>query len=59
MEAKRIKEKSWTTKRAHKTVFKPVLEYELVTNKTVDGFKMMRNGFYIFLQIYKIMNQSY
>ena len=48
--SKRIKERVGLPKRAHLRHVQTVLQYgELVTNKTVDGFKMMHNGFlYIF-----------
>ena len=50
---KRIKERVGLPKRAHLRHVQTVLQYgELVTNKTVDGFKMMHNGFlYIFAHL--------
>lgn len=50
---KRIKERIGLPKRAHIRHVQTVLQYgELVTNKTVDGFKMMHNGFlYIFAHL--------
>ena len=49
----RIKERVGLPKRAHLRHIQTVLEYgELVTNKTIDGFKMMHNGFlYIFANL--------
>ncbi|NBK99281.1 MAG: hypothetical protein EOM50_14930 [Erysipelotrichia bacterium] len=51
--SKRIKERVGLPKRAHLRHIQTVLEYgELVTNKTIDGFKMMHNGFlYIFAHL--------
>ena len=51
--SKRIKERVGLPKRAHIRHIQTVLQYgELVTNKTVDGFKMMHNGFlYIFADL--------
>ncbi len=48
--SKRIKERIGLPKRAHLRHVQTVLQYgEVVTNKTVNGFKMMHNGFlYIF-----------
>tara|TARA_B110000046_G_C12787776_1_gene311788 strand:- start:184 stop:444 length:261 start_codon:yes stop_codon:yes gene_type:complete len=50
---KRIKERVGLPKRAHLRHVQTVLKCgELVTNKTVDGFKMMHNGFlYIFAHL--------
>ncbi|MDQ1339056.1 MAG: hypothetical protein QG567_205 [Campylobacterota bacterium] len=51
--SKRIKERIGLPKRAHLRHLQTVLQCgELVTNKTVDGFKMMHNGFlYIFAHL--------
>ncbi|MDD2384598.1 MAG: hypothetical protein PHN18_10450 [Sulfurospirillaceae bacterium] len=51
--SKRIKERVGLPKRAHLRHVQTVLEYgEFVTNKTLDGFKMMHNGFlYIFANL--------
>lgn len=51
--SKRIKDRVGLPKRAHLRHVQTVLEYgELVTNKTVEGFKMMHNGFlYIFAHL--------
>lgn len=51
--SKRIKERVGLPKRAHIRHVQTVLQCgELVTNKTVDGFKMMHNGFlYIFAHL--------
>jgi hypothetical protein len=50
---KRIKERVGLPKRAHLRHVQTVLQCgELVTNKTVEGFKMMYNGFlYIFANL--------
>ena len=51
--SKRIKERVGLPKRAHLRHIQSVLQYgELVTNKSIDGFKMMHNGFlYIFASL--------
>lgn len=51
--SRRIKERVGLPKRAHLRHVQAVLQYgELVTNKTVEGFKMMHNGFlYIFAHL--------
>ena len=51
--SKRIKERVGLPKRAHIRHVQTVLQYgELVTNKTINGFKMMHNGFlYIFANV--------
>lgn len=51
--SKRIKERVGLPKRAHLRHVQNVIEYgEIITNKTVEGFKMMHNGFlYIFAHL--------
>lgn len=51
--SKRIKERVGLPKRAHLRHVQSVLQYgEIVTNKTVEGFKMMHSGFlYIFANL--------
>ena len=51
--SKRIKERVGLPKRSHLRHIQTVLECgELVTNKTIEGFKIMHNGFlYIFAHL--------
>lgn len=51
--SKRIKERIGLPKRAHLRHVQNVIEYgEIITNKTLEGYKIMHNGFlYIFAHL--------